>query len=188
MREATEAGVPAAACDGADGSEGMGSEQKERSLDQLPAMPADSAGGAIIRDLGDYRLEKQVLGEGAFGKVRLATSCRTSHQVAVKVIKRKKLNERAEVLLQREVKHHEKLRHENIVRLHTFIMTPTKYYLVMEFCDGASRPARTSHRPGSAPIGCNRVLPTGCRRMRAASVHRAGSPARRSLRRCPLAS
>ena len=28
------------------------------------------------------------------------------------------------------------LRHENIVRLHTFIMTPTKYYLVMEYCEG----------------------------------------------------
>ena len=29
------------------------------------------------------------------------------------------------------------LRHENIVRLHTFIMTPNKYYLVMEYCQGA---------------------------------------------------
>ena len=42
-----------------------------------------------------------MLGEGAFGKVRLATSTRTAHRVAVKVIKRKKLNERAELLLQR---------------------------------------------------------------------------------------
>jgi hypothetical protein len=82
------------------------------SLDQLPSVPAtatDSARSAIVRDLGDYRLEKVVLGEGAFGKVRLATSITTAHRVAVKVIKRKKLNERAEVLLQREVKHHEKV-------------------------------------------------------------------------------
>jgi serine/threonine protein kinase len=28
------------------------------------------------------------------------------------------------------------LRHANIVRLHTFIMTPNKYYLVMEYCEG----------------------------------------------------
>jgi len=109
------------------------------SLDQLPSVQPkteNAANSAIVRDLGDYRLEKQVLGEGAFGKVRLATSTRTSHRVAVKVIKRKKLNERAEVLLQRERKHHEKLRHRNIVRLHTFIMTPNKYYLVMEYCEG----------------------------------------------------
>ena len=32
-----------------------------------------------------------------------------------------------------EVKTHELLRHENVVRLHTWIMTPSKYYLVMEY-------------------------------------------------------
>ena len=35
---------------------------------------------------------------------------------------------------QREVGHHEKLRHENIVRLHAWVKTPARYYLVMEFC------------------------------------------------------
>ena len=79
----------------------------------------------LLTELYSCKTDVQ-LGEGAFGKVRLATSTRTAHRVAVKVIKRKKLNERAELLLQREVKHHEKLRHENIVRLHTFIMTPNK--------------------------------------------------------------
>jgi 5'-AMP-activated protein kinase catalytic alpha subunit len=134
--------APAPASEAADPA-GPSEEAEEadpgaRSVDQLPTLPAAAStpGGTIIRDLGDYQLEKQVLGEGAFGKVRLATSKRTAHQVAVKVIKRKKLNDRAEVLLQREVKHHEKLRHANIVRLHTFIMTPTKYYLVMEYCEG----------------------------------------------------
>jgi len=128
----------------------------------------------LLRELADYHLEKKVLGEGAFAKVRLATSASTGHAVAVKIIKRKKLNARCffpfsrlpfpsvpfpwifryrrgvlflfpfpfpfsfpcrtEELLQREVKHHERLRHENIVRLRCSIMTPTKYYLVMEFC------------------------------------------------------
>lgn len=230
---ADNASAAAASASAAEGASSSGAIDAggDKSLDQLPALPAieGAAGGAIIRNLGDYRLEKVVLGEGAFGKVRLATSTRTSHRVAVKVIKRKKLNERAEVLLQREVKHHEKvrpaakftpiltrvmrardgtsddkwfrlpsrpsfarrtirdacirtaisarrmhatrtarhtlslaqpcaappqslpssalpscsssamsaqLRHENIVRLHTFIMTPTKYYLVMEYCEG----------------------------------------------------
>ena len=38
------------------------------------------------------------------------------------------------MLLQREVKHHERLKHENIVRLFTWISTPQRYFLVMECC------------------------------------------------------
>ena len=120
-------------------SDGAQASPADGSLDRLPSVPRkaeNTADAAIVQDLGDYKLEKQVLGEGAFGKVRLAVSSRTGHCVAVKIIKRKKLNERAEVLLLRERMHHEKLRHPNIVRLHTFIMTPNKYYLVMEYCEG----------------------------------------------------
>lgn len=91
-------------------------------------------GEPLAASLDEYKMEKEVLGEGAFGKVRLATSVKNGHQVAVKIIKRNKLDKRAEELLQREVKHHEKLRHANIVRLHTWIKTPNKYYLVMEYC------------------------------------------------------
>ena len=95
-----------------------------------------------------------MLGEGAFGKVKLAKSDVTGHVVAVKVIKRDRINARAEELLRREVKHsylpyiapvsplrlrrevkrHERLRHPNIVRLYTWIKSPAKYYLVMECC------------------------------------------------------
>ncbi len=106
--------------------------------DQTTTDPADphSSENPLARELREYRLTKHVLGEGAFAKVRLATSLSTNHQVAVKIIKRKKLDSRAETLLQREVKHHEKLRHENIVRLHSWIQGKTKYYLVMEYCSG----------------------------------------------------
>ncbi len=85
--------------------------------------------------LSDYRLLKAELGEGAFGTVRLAQSATTGHQVAVKIIKRSKMRDRSELLLQREVKHHERLRHANVVRLYTWIKTPSRYYLVMEHCD-----------------------------------------------------
>jgi len=88
----------------------------------------------VVRErLKEYKLEPTVLGEGAFGKVRLATGS-DGHQVAVKLIKRDKLAPRTEELLAREVKHHELLRHANIVRLYTWIKTPTKYFLVMEYC------------------------------------------------------
>lgn len=94
----------------------------------------EGAGEPIAASLADYRLQSQVLGEGAFGKVKLAKSDVTGHVVAVKVIKRDRINARAEELLRREVKHHERLRHPNIVRLYTWIKSPAKYYLVMECC------------------------------------------------------
>jgi hypothetical protein len=127
----------------ADPSEEASSDRIER--DSVGSASAEALEGhqPLMRELADYRLEKKVLGEGAFAKVRLATSESTGHAVAVKIIKRKKLNQRTEELLQREVKHHERLRHANIVRLRCSIMTPTKYYLVMEYCPRMPPVART---------------------------------------------
>lgn len=135
--EVVEEGPPASAAPAVEESGTDPQLAPAASEAQVPATA--TAGGPsakVMRELTDYKLEKVILGEGAFGKVRLATSSSTGHKVAVKVIKRKKLNERAELLLRREVRHHERLRHKNIVRLHTFIMTPNKYYLVMEYCRG----------------------------------------------------
>mmetsp|Transcript_13786 Transcript_13786/g.41972 ORF Transcript_13786/g.41972 Transcript_13786/m.41972 type:complete len:336 (-) Transcript_13786:1117-2124(-) len=101
--------------------------------------------------LSEYKMGSTTLGEGGFGKVRLATSSRTGHRVAVKIVRRKKLVDRAELLLKREVEYHEKLRHPNIVRLYTWIKTPSRYYLVMEYCDGGDL---LSH------INSNPLLPT----------------------------
>eukprot|EP00966_Prymnesium_polylepis_P226217 5232843-Prymnesium_polylepis.1 len=112
------------------------SDLRDSAPDDGGTASAEGGDAPISREVYDYRLEKQTLGEGAFGKVRLASSSRTGHKVAVKVIKRRRLNERAVLLLKREVKHQEKLRHPNIVRLHTLIMTPSKYYLVMEYLRG----------------------------------------------------
>jgi len=100
------------------------------------ALQTDATTGKMVQGaaLSDYKLESTLLGEGGFGKVRLATNTTTGHKVAVKIIKRDKLAARSEELLKREVKHHEILRHEHIVRLYTWIKTPNKYYLVMEVC------------------------------------------------------
>ena len=151
-----------------DPSEEASSDRIER--DSVGSASAEALEGhqPLMRELADYRLEKKVLGEGAFAKVRLATSESTGHAVAVKIIKRKKLNQRTEELLQREVKHHERLRHANIVRLRCSIMTPTKYYLVMEYCPRpptrTRTPARTlpltpTTRPYPYPYLLTQVLP-----------------------------
>ena len=110
---------------------------------------ATQDGGAI--HLSDYRLEKKVLGEGAFGKVQLATSVSTQHQVAVKLIKRNALNARAEELLRREAKNHRTIRHAHVVRLYTCVVTPAKYYLVMEYCSGGDA-LRFLNAQGPTPI------------------------------------
>jgi len=81
----------------------------------------------------------RVLGKGSFATVKLATNRLTGHQVAVKIIKRKTRPSAAaseEELLQREIKHHNLLRHDNIVRLYTWVTTPKEFLLVMEFCTG----------------------------------------------------
>ena len=97
----------------------LGAEPRSKSF-----TVTEGEGEPIAATLAEYRLQKQVLGEGAFGKVRLARSEVTGHEVAVKVIKRDRINARAEELLRREVKHHERLRHPNIVRLYTWIKVP----------------------------------------------------------------
>lgn len=121
-----------------------------------PPMVSRQLSGAKEQDvlgvrINDYKMDDKVLGVGGFGKVRLATSRTTGHQVAVKIIKREKLQARSETLLAREVKHHERLRHENIVRLYTWIRTPTKYYLVMEVCPRGDLLGHL-HQVGSLPL------------------------------------
>ena len=62
---------------------------------------APSAAATARSRVADFRLGR-VLGEGAFGKVRLATSAATGTSVAVKIIKRSRLKERAELLLAKQ--------------------------------------------------------------------------------------
>ena len=88
-----------------------------------PPMVSRQLSGAKEQDvlgvrINDYKMDDKVLGVGGFGKVRLATSRTTGHQVAVKIIKREKLQARSETLLAREVKHHERLRREHRAALH----------------------------------------------------------------------
>jgi hypothetical protein len=115
-------------------SAALGIDPQAAATAAAAATGVDGQQQVLGTSLSDYQLESTVLGEGGFGKVRLATNRINGHQVAVKIIKRAKLKDRAELLLEREVKHHQTLRHANIVRLHTTIRTPSRYYLVMEVC------------------------------------------------------
>eukprot|EP00760_Papus_ankaliazontas_P021790 PhM_4_TR18737/c7_g1_i1/m.65860 len=79
------------------------------------------------------------LGRGAYGKVKLAINIHTDAPIALKILNRQRLK-KARVDLKNEISVMEKLRHPNIVRLHSVINDPTadKVYLVLEYVSGGS--------------------------------------------------
>lgn len=82
-----------------------------------------------------YYLHKKPLGEGGFGKVRLATHLRTNQKVAIKMMNKQKLGQD----LQRvriEVEALKVLQHDNIAKMLQIIETDTDIYLVLEYCSG----------------------------------------------------
>ncbi|XP_027202280.2 LOW QUALITY PROTEIN: maternal embryonic leucine zipper kinase-like [Dermatophagoides pteronyssinus] len=82
-----------------------------------------------------YYLHKKPLGEGGFGKVRLATHLRTNQKVAIKMMNKQKLGQD----LQRvriEIEALKVLQHDNIAKMLQVIETDTDIYLVLEYCSG----------------------------------------------------
>ncbi|KAL0488921.1 5'-AMP-activated protein kinase, catalytic alpha subunit [Acrasis kona] len=89
----------------------------------------------VIR-IGSYRLGK-TLGEGSFGKVKLAEHEITGHKVAVKILNRQKIkSSKMDQKIRREIKILKLFRHPHIIRLYEVIETPTEIFLVMEYVDG----------------------------------------------------
>lgn len=79
----------------------------------------------------------RTLGEGSFGKVKLAVHKSTSQQVALKIIARKKLISRDMVgRVEREIEYLQLLRHPHIIKLYTVIKTPNEIIMVLEYAGG----------------------------------------------------
>lgn len=86
--------------------------------------------------LGDYVLGK-TLGEGTFGKVRIAVHTPTGEKVAVKVLEKSKIKEPADIIrVKREIKILKRVRHPNVIQLYEVIDTKNAIYLVMENVPG----------------------------------------------------
>ncbi|EIN04721.1 Pkinase-domain-containing protein [Punctularia strigosozonata HHB-11173 SS5] len=83
-----------------------------------------------IRVVGNYTLGK-VIGEGAYGKVRLGTHRMTSTKVAIKQIPKA-----MSAALTREIHHHRQLHHPHVVQLYEVIATESSIWLVSELCSG----------------------------------------------------
>ncbi|KAH6899674.1 kinase-like domain-containing protein [Thelonectria olida] len=86
--------------------------------------------------IGAYKVIK-TLGEGSFGKVKLAIHNGTGQQVALKIIARKKLISRDMAgRVEREIEYLQLLRHPHIIKLFTVIKTPQEIIMVLEYAGG----------------------------------------------------
>ncbi|KAH6844964.1 kinase-like domain-containing protein [Chaetomium sp. MPI-CAGE-AT-0009] len=86
--------------------------------------------------IGAYNIVK-TLGEGSFGKVKLAVHRSTGQQVALKIISRKNLISRdMQGRVEREIEYLQLLRHPHIIKLFTVIKTPTEIIMVLEYAGG----------------------------------------------------
>jgi carbon catabolite-derepressing protein kinase len=99
------------------------------------APPVNQASKPLAR-LGQYNVVK-TLGEGSFGKVKLATHAVSGQKVALKIISRRKLVTRDMAgRIEREIQYLQLLRHPHIIKLYTVITTPTDIIMVLEYAGG----------------------------------------------------
>ena len=104
---------------------------------QVPQSGRSKPGSSGARKVvGQYMLGKTI-GEGTFGKVKLAVHLPTGEKVAVKILEKSRIKEQADVRrVNREIKILKKSRHANIVQLYEVLDTQNSIYLMMENCEG----------------------------------------------------
>jgi serine/threonine protein kinase len=89
--------------------------------------------------VGQYMLGKTI-GEGTFGKVKLAVHMPSGEKVAVKILEKSRIKESADVRrVNREIKILKKARHCNVIQLYEVLDTPSAIYLIMECAEGYFR-------------------------------------------------
>jgi len=85
--------------------------------------------------IGNYELIKTI-GEGTFGKVKLAKNIQTSEYVAIKILEKSKINDKDDLNnIMKEIKYLKKLNHINIISLYEIIETEQNYYIIMEYAE-----------------------------------------------------
>lgn len=110
---------------------------KINSDDPLPqGKPADvmpDLGGSNAGRIGRYQIIK-TLGEGSFGKVKLAYHMATHARVALKIINRKTLAKSdMQGRVEREISYLRLLRHPHIIKLYDVIKSKDEIIMVIEF-------------------------------------------------------
>jgi len=100
------------------------------------ATPADleAPGNPALFDYYDFEAD---LGEGTFGKVKLAVHKETKEKVAIKILEKAKIVDEADKeRISREIQILKILRHPNITQLYEIIEDSVNLYLIMEYSMG----------------------------------------------------
>jgi serine/threonine protein kinase len=84
----------------------------------------------------NYYTLKQELGQGNFSVVRLGTNKKTGEDVAIKIIEKKKVGQKKE-MLETEVEILKRVKHPYVIEMKEMFETSTHIYLVMELYLGA---------------------------------------------------
>ena len=89
----------------------------------------------------EYSLENytflKTIGEGTFGKVKLALHKLTQEKVAIKILEKKKINSKKDLeRIEKEIKYMKILNHPNIVKIYEIIEDENNFYIVMEYVPG----------------------------------------------------
>ena len=85
--------------------------------------------------IGNYEIIK-IIGEGTFGKVKLAKNIPTGELVAIKILEKSKIEDNDDLAcVTREIKFLKGLHHINLISLYEIIETARNYYIIMEYAE-----------------------------------------------------
>ena len=84
-------------------------------------------------NISNYTL-KDTIGEGNFGKVKLAIFNPTGEEFAVKILNKKKIKEKMNNVFFNENEIIKKFNHINVIYVYQLIELPEDYYIIMEYC------------------------------------------------------
>ena len=88
------------------------------------------------RSLQNYEFVKTI-GEGTFGKVKLAIHKLTEEQVAIKILEKAKIKNKKDLeRIEKEIKYMKKLNHPNIVKIYEIFEDNDNFYISMEYVSG----------------------------------------------------
>jgi serine/threonine protein kinase len=86
--------------------------------------------------IGDYIL-KHTIGKGTFSRVKLGINKNTGEKVAIKILDKKKIVEKADLeRVLREMKMLSELDNEHIIKVYQIYENENHYLIIMEYCEG----------------------------------------------------
>ena len=87
-------------------------------------------------EISNYKYIKTI-GEGTFGKVKLAIHNITGEKVAIKILQKNLIKDKNEYnRIEKEIKYLKLFNHPNIIQIYEVIESPSSFYIIMEYAEG----------------------------------------------------